>query len=50
MCFCRKENEQVRVKVKKQSSKKLEEAAHLGMGSGAKSRDSGQGEIRGIVE
>lgn len=49
MCVClqkkkRRNNEWVGVKVKKKSSRRLEVAAHLGIGSGAESRVRGQGE------
>lgn len=43
-------NEWVGVKVKKKSSKRLEVAAHLGIGSGAESRDRGQREVCGLAE
>ncbi len=38
------------MKVKKKSSRILEVAAHLGIGSDAESRDRGQGEVCGIDE
>lgn len=46
----RSNNEWVEVKVKKKSSRRWEVAAHLGIGSGAESRDRGQGEVRGLAE
>lgn len=50
MCLKRRNNEWVGVKVKKNSSRRLGVAAHLGIGSGAESRDRGQGAVCGIAE
>lgn len=46
----RRNNEWVGVKVRKKSSRRLEVAAHLGIGSGAGSRDRGRGEVCGFAE
>lgn len=44
----RHNNEWAGVKVKKKSGRRWEVAAHPGIGSGAESRDKGQGEVCGL--
>lgn len=46
----RSSNEWEGAEVRKKSSRRLEIAAHLGIGSGAERRDCGQGEVCGIAE